>query len=155
VPTHQRRHDANQFGHLLITEVDFQSEVISGAFPRPGETLKRFYCLLKFRVFLASVREPLRAATAATCWRIPLLNWLSHSDVATAAAKFQSLHVTEVQQRSSFNCHHFASLSRFAFALALRTLAAAFDAFVAISWRFSADMRAFLALAPFLPISRK
>jgi hypothetical protein len=43
----------------------------------------------------------------------------------------------------------------FAFALAVRTLAAAFDAFVAISFRRSGDSRAFRDFAPFFPIVEK
>jgi hypothetical protein len=43
----------------------------------------------------------------------------------------------------------------FAFALAVRTLAAAFDAFVAISFRRSGDSRSFRDFAPFFPIVEK
>jgi len=43
----------------------------------------------------------------------------------------------------------------FAFALAVRTLAAAFDAFVAISFRRSGDSRVFRDFAPFFPILEK
>jgi hypothetical protein len=43
----------------------------------------------------------------------------------------------------------------FDFALAVRTLAAAFDAFVAISFRRSGDSRAFRDFAPFFPIIEK
>jgi len=57
---------------------------------------------------------------------------------------------------TEFN-HTFKHTYRFflAFALAVRTLAAAFDAFVAISFRRSGDSRAFRDFAPFFPILEK
>jgi hypothetical protein len=57
---------------------------------------------------------------------------------------------------SEFN-HTFKHTYRFffAFALAVRTLAAALDAFVAISFRRSGDSRAFRDFAPFFPILEK
>jgi hypothetical protein len=138
---------------MLITKIDFQSEVISGLLPRLGKTLQRFYCRPEFLVFLASIREPLRVTVPANGWRVPILNRFSHSELTLVAAKFQSLHVTEIQQCSSFNCHHFAFLSRLAFALALRAFAAACDAFIAISFRFFALSFFALARPPLRPIS--